>query len=368
MKFSLEAGAMHAAVIAASRPTENRVTIPILAHLHIDADTAGIVVLRGTNLDIEISVRVGAEVEQAGVTTLPAKILGDIVKKFSKHSTVVLEKVKGKDTVTVRCGRSRFVLQTLPADDYPKLQPDETGHRFVMPARDLKKLFETTQFAISTEETRYYLNGVYLHAVGNMLRATTTDGHKLACADVALPVGADGMPGIIVQKNAVANVIKTLDGYDEADLSISAGRFGFVAGDVTMIARNIDGTFPDYMRVVPTGNDKSAVLDRELMVGVADRVSTIRSERGPAVKLDFVGSTLKCSVTNPDTGSAEEEIEIVYQSDPLTIGFNSRYLTDILEHVDTNKVEIKLADAGSPTLFKPVGDESTFFVLMPMRT
>jgi DNA polymerase-3 subunit beta len=245
-------------------------------------------------------------------------------------------------------------------------------HKFTLKAADLKRLIEKTQFAISTEETRYYLNGIYFHVAGpgtdQTLRAVATDGHRLAQMELDLPEGAAGMPGIIVPRKTVGEVQRLMeDNEAEVQIELSPGKIRFTVGDTVLTSKLIDGTFPDYSRVIPVNNDKELVVDKKEFESAVDRVSTVSSERGRAVKLSITGGRLLLSVTNPDSGSANEEIEVEYAADPIDIGFNSRYLLDIAAQIEGEAAVLKLADPGSPTLIQDKDPHGALYVLMPMR-
>ncbi len=236
----------------------------------------------------------------------------------------------------------------------------------------MKKLIDKTQFAISNEETRYYLNGIYLHAVDSeghaMLRAVATDGHRLARVEIAAPSGSAGMPGVIIPRKAVNEVQKLIEDLGkEVTIEISPTKARFSFDDVVLITKLIDGTFPDYMRVIPSGNDKYLTVERAPFQAAVDRVSTISSERGRAVKLAMADGKLTLSVNNPDSGSAVEELEVGYDAPPLDIGFNARYLLDITSQLDGDTALFKLADPGSPTLVLDRDGAPALYVLMPMR-
>jgi DNA polymerase-3 subunit beta len=371
MKVTVERTALLRSLGRVHRVVERRNTIPILANVLIRADKSKLS-LKATDLDLEVIDAVDAEVSPAGSTTVPAHMFYEIVRKLPEGSQIALEASGDRAVLAIRAGRSRFTLQTLPESDFPDLAAGEMTHKFTLAAADLKRLIDKTQFAISTEETRYYLNGIYLHTAGSgksaKLRAVATDGHRLAQVELPLPSGAAGMPGIIVPRKTVGEVQRLIeDAGAEVAIELSQGKIRFTIGDVVLTSKLIDGTFPDYARVIPLGNDKELVVDKKDFEASVDRVSTVSSERGRAVKLSISSGRLLLSVTNPDSGSATEELEIEYGADPLDIGFNSRYLLDIAAQIEGEVAVLKLADAGSPTLIQDKDSAGALYVLMPMR-
>src|SRR5204862_2460319 len=333
MKVTVERAELLKSLGHVHRVVERRNTIPILANVLVRAEKSALN-LKATDLDLEVIESISAEVAPGGSTTVPAHMFYEIVRKLPEGSQVVLEASGDRAVLAIRAGRSRFTLQTLPESDFPDLAAGEMTHKFALAAKDLKRLIDKTQFAISTEETRYYLNGIYLHAAGNgqstALRAVATDGHRLAQIDLPAPQGAVGMPGIIVPRKTVGEVQRLIeDGEAEVGIELSQTKIRFTLGDVVLTSKLIDGTFPDYARVIPVGNDKKLTIDKKAFEQAVDRVSTVSSERGRAGKLSLSNGKLMLSVTNPDSGSATEEIEVEYGSEPLDIGFNSRYLLDI---------------------------------------
>jgi DNA polymerase-3 subunit beta len=353
------------------RVVERRNTIPILSNVLLRADDEGLR-LKATDLDIEVTETIPAELASGGSTTVPAHVIYDIVRKLPEGSQVSLESTGDSGQMLIRSGRSRFSLQALPESDFPDLAAGDLPHRFTLPSADLKRLIEKTQFAISTEETRYYLNGIYFHTLEvagqTVLRAVATDGHRLARVEIPAPAGSEGMPGIIIPRKAVAEIIKLVDDAGESvGVELSSAKIRLTFGGVVLTSKLIDGTFPDYQRVIPTGNDKKLVIDRQSFAAAVDRVSTISSERGRAVKLSIADGQLTLTVNNPDSGSATEELPADYGADPLDIGFNARYLLDIAAQLSGDTAEFMLADAGSPTLIHDSADEHALYVLMPMR-
>jgi DNA polymerase-3 subunit beta len=371
MRVTVERAALLKALGHVHRVVERRNTIPILSNVLLRAEEDSLR-LKATDLDIEVTETIPADITEAGSTTVPAYMIYDIVRKLSDGAQVSLEMTPDMGQVQIRSGRSRFMLQALPESDFPDLAAGDLPHRFTLPAADLKRLIEKTQFAISTEETRYYLNGIYLHTVDAggsvVMRAVATDGHRLARVEIPAPTGSEGMPGVIVPRKAVAEIVKLVeDGSESITIELSSAKVRMTFDGVVLTSKLIDGTFPDYQRVIPAGNDKVLVVERADFSKAVDRVSTISSERGRAVKLALGEGRLTLTVNNPDSGSATEEIEVDYDASPIDIGFNARYLLDITAQLDGDTALFKLADPGSPTIVQDREGASALYVLMPMR-
>lgn len=347
---------------------ERRNTIPILSNVELVAEGETLR-LTATDLDIALVEEVPANVTTAGGTTVPAHTLHDIIRKFPDGAELSL--ALDEERLVLRGGGARFQLATLPREDFPQLAADELPHRFSLGADVLKRLIDKTRFAISTEETRYYLNGIYFHvaeASEPLLKAVATDGHRLARVETAMPEGAAGMPGVIVPRKTVAELRKLVDEYDGSiAVSLSDTRIRFAFDSAVLTSKLIDGTFPDYERVIPTANDKILRVDARLLAEAVDRVSTISSEKTRSVKLTLEADRIVLSVTSPEHGTATEELAAAYQGEPLEIGFNARYLLDILAQIGGAEAEIRLMDATSPTIIVDPEDESALYVLMPMR-
>lgn len=371
MKVTLERTALLKALSHVHRIVERRNTIPILSNVLIEAQD-GQVTLKATDLDLEATESVPADIAQAGATTVPAHVIYDITRKLPEGAQVSLEMSGETGQLLLRSGRSRFFLQALPASDFPDLTLGEFSHKFTLPAIELKRLIDNAQFAISTEETRYYLNGIYFHTVEaggtTMLRAAATDGHRLARVETPAPQGSVGMPGVIAPRKAVSEVLKLLEDLSQdVAIEISPAKARFTFGDVKLTSKLIDGTFPDYARVIPLHNDKRLTVDKEPFQRAVDRVSTISSERGRAIKLSIADGKMTLSVNNPDSGSASEEIEVDYDSTPIDIGFNARYLLDIAQQLSGDTALIRLSDSGSPTIIQDREGAPALYVLMPLR-
>ncbi|WP_455477131.1 DNA polymerase III subunit beta [Bartonella sp. B41] len=354
------------------RVVERRNTVPILSNVLIDVDD-GSVQLKATDLDLEVTESFNANIEREGAVTVPAHLLYDIVRKFSDESEIVLSvEANQENTVSLFSGCASFRLQFLPKVDFPESLPGQFGHRFFLSASRLKYMLDCTQFAISTDETRYYLNGIYFHVITDgilKLRLVSTDGHRLAQVDVEAPSGVDGMPSVIIPRKAVGELQRLLS--EEIDgsvcVEISETKIRFSVGSVILTSKLINGTFPEYQRVIPLENDKKLVVNRQDFSSAVDRVSTILSDRGRAVKLTISDGKLNLVVNNPDSGSAEDQLAVVYTSNPLEIGFNSRYLLDIAGQFSGDEMVFMFSDSGAPALIRNDGDADALYVLMPIR-
>ena len=350
---------------------ERRNTIPILANVLIEAESAQ-VSFRATDLDIEVVDRAPAMVERAGSTTVSAVMLHEIVRKLPDGALVNLSEDAAAGRLTITAGRSTFNLATLPKEDFPVMATSEYASNFSAKAAELRRLFDKAKFAISTEETRYYLNGVYMHVsqgeTGKVLRCVATDGHRLARIDAPLPEGADGMPGVIVPRKTVGELRKLLDDDDATiAVSVSETKVRFATPAITLTSKVIDGTFPDYTRVIPTGNTRKLEVDASEFAKAVDRVATVSSERSRAVKLSLEEDRLILSVNSPDSGAAEEELAVAYGDERLEIGFNAKYLLEIASQVDRENAVFLFNSAADPTLMREGNDMSAVYVVMPMR-
>jgi DNA polymerase-3 subunit beta len=371
MKLIIERSALLKSLGHVQSVVERRNTIPILSNVRIEA-SKGQISLNATDMDIEIVESTTAETSKGGATTTPAHTLYDIVRKLPDGAQVEIVTAADGGQISLSAGRSRFTLACLPVEDFPAMSSGDFSHTFKLAAADLRALIDRTKFAISTEETRYYLNGIYLHAAKSdgvaVLRAVATDGHRLARVELPLPSGAAGMPGVIVPRKAVAEVRKLLDEADgDIAVSLSDAKIRFSLGSVTLTSKLIDGTFPDYERVIPTGNDKVLEADRKALFDAVDRVSAISSEKSRSIKMQCEKGMLTLSASSPEAGSAVEEVEANYAAGQLEIGFNSRYLLEIMGQIEGDAARFTMADAASPTVIRDVADGSAVYVLMPMR-
>ena len=371
MKISIERAILLKAVSQAQSVVERRNTIPILANVLIEAEDAQ-VSFRATDLDVEVMDRAPAMVERAGATTVSAVMLHEIIRKLPDGALVELVDDPRTGRLQISAGRSNFSLATLPKEDFPVMASSEYSANFSALAKDLRRLFDKSKFAISTEETRYYLNGVYMHVAegenGRVLRCVATDGHRLARIDAPLPEGAENMPGVIVPRKTVGELKKLLEDDDmQIAVSVSETKVRFATPDISLTSKVIDGTFPDYTRVIPTQNTKRLEVDANEFARAVDRVATVSSERSRAVKLSLEEDKLTLSVNAPDSGAAEEELIVAYGDERLEIGFNAKYLLEIASQVDRENAVFLFNASGDPTLMREGNDTSAVYVVMPMR-
>jgi DNA polymerase-3 subunit beta len=371
MKLSIERASLLKAVAQAQSVVERRNTIPILANVLIEAagDEA---TFRATDLDIEVVDKATAVVERAGSTTVSAVTLNEIVRKLPDGALVTLSEDSASGRLTIQAGRSNFSLATLPKEDFPVMASSDYATNFSCAAPVLRRLFDKSKFAISTEETRYYLNGVYMHVSesdgSKVLRCVATDGHRLARIDAGLPEGADNMDGVIVPRKTVGELRKLLDD-DEMMIAVSVSetKIRFATPNITLTSKVIDGTFPDYTRVIPQNNTRRMEVDAAEFARAVDRVATVSSERSRAVKLQLDEDRLILSVNAPDSGAAEEELSVAYGDERLEIGFNAKYLLEIASQVDRENAVFMFNSSGDPILMREGNDTSAIYVVMPMR-
>ncbi|HYZ60988.1 MAG TPA: DNA polymerase III subunit beta [Acetobacteraceae bacterium] len=373
MKFKADRATLLKALAHIQSVAEKRNTIPILANVKIEA-TGGMLHFTATDMEIAVVEDVPASVAREGSTTAPAATLYEIVRKLPEGAELEFEVAGGAGQLKLRAGKYSTSLVTLPVEDFPSMTAGQLPHRFRIASLALRGLIDRTRFAISTEETRYYLNGIFLHAaegtIGKVLRAVATDGHRLARVEEPAPEGSNGMPGVIIPRKTVAELRKLLEEESgEVEVGLSDTRIQFKAGPVTLTSKLIDGTFPEYERVIPRDNDKVLRVGKKDFSDAVARVAAISSERSRPVKMSLAQDLLTLSAASPEQGTASEELDadrVKYQADPLEIGFQARYLNDITDQIE-NQVEFHFSDGAAPTIVRDADNGSALYVLMPMR-
>ncbi len=369
MKLTIDRNALMRALSHVQAVVERRNTIPILSNILLQAE-GGRLSLTATDLDIEATDAAEAKVKKAGAITAPAQTLFDVVRKLPEGSEVALDLSEGR--LAISAGRSKFALPTLPASDFQTMAKEETPVKFEIAAAELRRLIDRTRFAISTEETRYYLNGIYLHYAkagkGGALRAVSTDGHRLALAETEAPRGAAALKGVIVPRKAVGEVRRLLDDAPEiVAVEVSDAKIVFRIGEAVLTSKLIDGSFPDYQRVIPKENGRILTVDTRLFKDAVDRVATVSAERSRSVKLSLSPGRITLAVSHSESGQGVEDVEADYSSEPFEIGFNAKYLLDVAGQIGSDEMRIEFNDAASPARVLDAKDEGAQYVLMPLR-
>ena len=374
MEFKINSSDLLKALSHIHGIVEVRHTLPILSNIILKAKDNELT-LSSTNLDIYCSDKIKAEVSIAGEISVSAVTFFEIVKRLPSGSEVVMTMEEGENEITLKCGRSKFNLSTLKTDDFPIISDNDLSTNFVLSADELIRIIDKTKFAVSNEETRYYLNGIFLHKADRnsiqFLRAVATDGHRLAQYDIPLPQGAEEITGIIIPKKTIFELRKVLDDANgDVSISLNENKIKFTFNDLKIISKVIDGTFPDYTKVIPQNNNKNFKTNNNELKNAIDRVSAVAANeesKSKAIKLSLEDNKLNLSVESQSKGSANEIIDISYDGDKVDIGFNSKYIIDICNEVDGEEVDISLLDSVSPAIILDKTDENLFFVLMPMR-
>jgi DNA polymerase-3 subunit beta len=373
MKFKADRATLLRALAHVQSVVEKRNTIPILANVMIAVRDSKLT-LTATDMEIAVVEDVTATAVRNGACTAPAATLYEIVRKLPDGAEVELDCPGGDAQLALRAGRYATSLVVLPTEDFPSMTAGTLPHKFALPAHTLRALIDRTRFAISTEETRYYLNGIYIHAAEvdgeKVLRAVATDGHRLARVEEPLPEGAGSMPGVIVPRKTINELRKLVDEVtSDVEIALSDTRIQFRVGSITLTSKLIDGTFPEYERVIPRDNDKILRVGKKDFSDAVARVAAISSERSRPVKLSLARDLLVLSASSPEQGTATEELDgdrVKYEAGPLEIGFQARYLNDITDQIG-EQVEFRFADGAAPTVVQDAADGSALYVLMPMR-
>lgn len=372
MKLTIDRAVFLKALSHGQSVVERRTMVPILSHILLQTTDNG-VSLSTTDMDLALNENIPAEIQVPGAITVSAHMLFEIVRKLPDGLVIELSLNEENGQLTIKAGRSKFSLSSLPVADFPQLTQGELPHQFQLDAATLKRLIDRSKFAMSNEDTRYYLNGIYLHAHaanGNkILRSVATDAHRLACIEAPVPAGAEEIPGIIVGRKTVTEIRKLLDEVeDDVTVRLSATRIEFVLPNATLSSRLIDGSYPDYEQAIPLENDKQIILDAKAFAAAVDRVATVATDKLRVIKVNVGNNMITLSAASHELGSATEEIPVDYPGEEtVEIGFNARYLLDIAQQIGDDEAQIMLADGSSPAIIRGMNDSESMFVLMPMR-
>ena len=371
MQFVIERGNLIKSLGHVQSVVEKRGTIAVLSNVKIDAkgDTVS---LTATDMDLAIVEKTKAAVSKPGSITLAAHTFYDIVRKLPEGAQVEITESEDGSKASIRSGQSRFSLACLPVEDFPVMAEGELSHNFTLKSAECLSLVDKPSFAVSTEETRYYLNGIYLHPAGTgearVLRSVATDGHRLARIEVALPAGAENMPGVIVPRKCIHELRKLLEeGDGDVQVSLSDTKIRFVYNNAVLVSKLIDGNFPDYERVIPVNNDKIMEVDCKAFRQAVDRVSVISTEKSRAVKFQIDAGKLTLSTSSTEHGTANEELDVTYSAGKIEAGFNARYLLDMMAQIEGDTAQFILNDGASPAIVRDTADVAALYVIMPMR-
>ncbi len=351
---------------------EKRNIIPILSNIKLVASNSTLE-LTATDMDIEVTEKISANIISQGSLTLPAQIIYDIVRKIPEGTNLnfkISSSNPGK--VEFTAGKSNFLLPYLEANEFPSIEQGMMPFKFELTSAEIKSMIEKNKLFISSEETRYNLNGIYLHSSSaddqNILNAVATDGHRLSKVSMLSPEEAIKMPGIIIPRKAIIELNKIIDDVEgRVIINLSETKILFVIGEIEFISKLIDGNFPEYAALIPKDSNITMVINKKTFTDSIDRVSTISFEKTKAVKLKITGNNLVCTVTNEEKGNAEEETECQSNADGLEIGFNVRYLLDVMNSIQNSEVIFSFKDSYSPVSIQDTADKSAIYVVMPMR-
>jgi DNA polymerase III subunit beta len=375
MKFTISKQNLVKPVSHVQNIVERKNTIAILGYMVINSSTTdNMVSFIGSDMDILVTESISAEVQIGGSIAVPAHMFFDIIRKMPDQEIELTAYNTGN--LNINCGSAKFSLSTLSPDQFPIISSGETLCNFNIKSKDLQKLINKTKFAISSEESRYYLNGIYLHVAKNdnderLLKAVATDLHRLSCSFMALPEGADTMNGIIIPKKTILEISKLIDDYDkEINISVSNSKIIFNFDNIKLVSKLIDGTFPEYEAVIPNNNDKEIKLCPTTFANSLDRVTTVATDRtkGAGVKLIISDQHINISASGESHSQGAENITIESNcTDELEISFNSKYLLDIMNVINGEYVTIALSNETSPVVITDSSDKDSLYIAMPIR-
>jgi DNA polymerase-3 subunit beta len=346
---------------------EKKSPIPVLSHVLIEGEKEGIR-LSATDLDLAVREDIHAQVITQGRLTVSAHLFYEIVRKFADDKPIRLTYDEETHQVIVTSGSSIFKLSSLDPQEFPAVMTHQLPYRFLMPLSDLVKLIDKTRFAMASEEVRYYMNGLYWHPDGAYLCSAATDGHRLATTRVPLPKGAEEIPGVILSRKCVQEVMKLAqDTTTDVEVALSANQISFQFEGIYFTARLIDGVYPEYKNVIPQHHDKIIYVDMDLFSQAVDRVATVSSEKSRCVRIGLVPGKVQIAAVGNDNGFGNEEIETDYEGQSIDFVFNYRYLIDIAQQFKSSEAEIRFHDVATATVIQEPMDEDSMYLIMPMR-
>jgi DNA polymerase-3 subunit beta len=346
---------------------ERRQTLPVLSNLFVSAQD-GVVSFTGTDLEVELVARIedGLDVVQTGQATIPARKLADIWRSLPEGATVTVE-VEG-DRATVRSGRSRFTLATLPVADFPRVEGSESDLEFVLSRSEVQRLLDQTAFSMAQQDVRYFLNGMLLEVTPTHVRTVATDGHRLAMCTLDRGVPNSDRRQAIVPRKGVLELGRLLsEGGEDVSISLARNHLRATHAGYTLTTKLVDGRFPDYEKVIPKGSANLVTADRETLRQSFARASILSNEKYRGVRITLEPDQMTIRANNPEQEEAEEVVAVSYAGQRLEIGFNVSYLQDVLGALSTDSVRLSVSDANSSALVDGPGAEDSVYVVMPMR-
>ena len=341
---------------------ERRQTLPILANILVKTGK-GIMDMTATDLEVELKTQAIADCETDVEFTIPARKILDICKSLPEDSKINIE--LDKEKVRVTSGKSRFTLGVLPAQDYPVIEATPSTNIIEIKERELKTLIDRTSFAMAQQDVRYYLNGMLLEINNNTIRTVATDGHRLAMSEINK---TSSEIQIILPRKAVLELSRLLNDFDnDIKIELSSNYLKVLLPNAIFTTKLIDGRFPDYMRVIPSGSDKEMMADKNLLKQSLTRASILSNEKYRGIRFDVINGVLQLQAHNPEQEEAEEEVEVTYQGEDIKIGFNVGYLLDAISAIPDSTIIIELKDSNSSALIYGKDNKDSKYVVMPMR-
>jgi len=370
MKISIDKNIIYKSLSHVQSIVEKKNTIPILSNVLLEANESSLV-LSATDMDISINETINCTVIEKGSATVPAHTLYDIIRKIPEGNEIEFISNDGK-TFSIRSGKSKFSLQCLPKQDFPLIEIEKLKCEFSINSNIFLNLIEKTRFAISNEETRYFLNGIYLHKknINNIdcLSLVSTDGHRLAKIDFPHPKGLVDIPGVIIPKKTINELSKLLaDINEDIIINVDPNKIIFYINKTVLLSKLIDGNFPDYQRVIPKNNNNIVKAERQKFCEAIDRVSTITSEKSKSIKFRLLSDLINMNSSDPEHGTATEDIPVQYNGEEIEIGFNAKYILEMIDQVDSEDLILEFNDSSSPLIVKESSNNNLIYVLMPMR-
>ncbi len=366
MQFEVTKPVLLKAIASVNGAVEKKNTIPVLQNIKIEANNDK-VVLCATDMDILVTSTFESDMKSGGSTTVPAQMFFDIIRKIPDASKIMITQ-ESAATLQIKSGKSKYSLPCIESSEFPALSEGELGEEIIVDGEGLATMIDKTRFAISNDETRYYLNGLYLQAMkreaGFELRTVATDGHRLALSFLASNLNSPF--GVILPKKSVNEIRRIIDSVKSVRIAVSRVKIKIIADNATIVSKLIDGEFPDYEKVLPKNNQQIAIINKKTFFDCVDRISTVANDKHRSLKLIVENGKMNLQVSTNDGSFAYEELDVNYVGERIETGFNSRYLLDIIGQIEKEELMMRFKDSASPAIIE-AKDMSSVFVIMPVR-